>query len=156
MVKQQEVMMSEATLTKPSLTLRIGLGKLFGLAIGLAGFLLLPLFAPDTSVMFRLGILFWYTTLGAIIGIFGVYSEHPILGLPTPWWIRATAIGAWMNLVLTMLAYDKLNSIMSGLANIGISAELSPFWFVAEGAVVGFILGWLITKLAGEGPKTLL
>ena len=45
--------MSEATLTKPSLTLRIGLGKVFGLAIGLVGFLLLPFFAPETSMMFR-------------------------------------------------------------------------------------------------------
>lgn len=147
--------MSEATLTKPSLSLRIGLGKLFGLAIGLAAFLLLPLLAPETSMMFRWGILFWYTTLGAIIGVFGVYSEHPILGIPLPWWLRATAIGAWMNLVLTMLVYEELNSIMATLGNIGMSADLSPFWFVAEGAIVGFILGLLITKLAGEGPKTL-
>ncbi|WP_162651635.1 hypothetical protein [Lentilitoribacter sp. Alg239-R112] len=147
--------MPQATLTKPSLTLRIGLGKLFGLAIGLAVFLILPLVSPETSMMFRWGILFWYTTLGAIIGVFGVYTEHPILGLPLPWWVRATGIGAWMNLILTMLAFDELNSIMSKLANIGMSAGLSPFWFVAEGAIVGFILGWLLTKLAGEGPKTL-
>lgn len=147
--------MSEATLTKPSLTLRIGLGKVFGLAIGLAGFLLLPFFAPDTSMMFRWGILFWYTTFGAIIGVFGVYTEHPVLGIPLPWWLRATVVGAWLNLVATMLAYDQFNSIMASLTGILVDEDLSPFWFVAEGAIVGFILGWLLTKIAGEGSKTL-
>lgn len=147
--------MSEATLTKPSLTLRITLGKAFGLAIGLAGFLLLPYFAPDTSMMFRWGILFWYTTFGAIIGVFGVYTEHPTLGLPLPWWLRATAIGAWMNLVLTMLAYNELSSITASLTGTYFNADISPFWFVAEGAIVGFILGWLLTKIAGEGPKSI-
>lgn len=147
--------MSEAMLTKPSLTLRIGLGKLFGLVIGLAGFFLLPLFSPETSMMFRWGILLWYTTLGAIIGVFGVYTEHPILGIPLPWWLRATIIGAWMNLLLAMLAYDELSSIMLGVSGMGIGTELSPFWMIAEGAIIGFILGWLLTKFAGEGPKTL-
>lgn len=147
--------MSETNLTKPSLTLRIGLGKVFGLAFGLAGFLLLPFFAPETTMMFRWGILFWYTTLGAIIGVFGVYTEHPVLGIPLPWWLRATVIGAWMNLVLTMLAYDQFSSIMMSQTAILVGQTLSPFWFVAEGAIVGFILGWLITKIAGEGPQTL-
>jgi hypothetical protein len=35
--------------------------------------------------------LLWYTTLGAIIGVF---TWHPVLKLPLPWWIRAQALGA--------------------------------------------------------------
>ena len=54
-----------------------------------------------------------------------------------------------------MLAYDQFQSIMASLTGILVDQQLSPFWFVAEGAIVGFILGFLITKIAGEGPQTL-
>lgn len=60
--------MDTSVLTKPSLTLRIGIGKAVGFLIGLSGFVLLPLLAPDAGWMIRWGILLWYTTLGAIIG----------------------------------------------------------------------------------------
>ena len=72
-----------------SLTTRIAIGKGIGFLFGLAGFLLLPLFLPDAGWLLRWGILLWYTTVGAIIGVFGVYTRHPILKLPLPWWIRA-------------------------------------------------------------------
>jgi uncharacterized membrane-anchored protein YhcB (DUF1043 family) len=31
----------------------------------------------------------------------------------------------------------------------------SPFWFTGEGAIVGLIIGYLATRLGGEGPETL-
>ena len=58
-------------LEKPSLVTRIAVGKVVGLVVGLAGLIFLPFFAPETSWMLRWGILLWYTTLGAIIGMFG-------------------------------------------------------------------------------------
>ena len=82
-----------------SLTTRIAIGKGIGFLFGLAGFLLLPLFLPDAGWLLRWGILLWYTTVGAIIGVFGVYTRHPILKLPLPWWFRAPIVGAWMNFV---------------------------------------------------------
>ena len=30
----------------------------------------------------------------------------------------------------------------------------SPFWFVLEGAFVGLIIGFVATRLGGEGPQT--
>ncbi len=42
--------------------------------IGLAGFILLPFFLPEAGWLIRWGILLWYTTVGAIIGVFGVYT----------------------------------------------------------------------------------
>ncbi|MEP4475897.1 MAG: hypothetical protein ABJ024_12650, partial [Lentilitoribacter sp.] len=81
------------TLTPPSLTLRIGLGKLIGFGIGILGFIFLPYIAPESSLMLRLGLLLWYTTIGAIVGVFGVYTHHPVFNLPLPWWIRAPIIG---------------------------------------------------------------
>ena len=54
----------------------------------------------DDSLL-RWGILLWYTTLGAIIGVFGVYTWNPVLKLPMPWWFLAPLLGAWMNFVST-------------------------------------------------------
>ena len=30
----------------------------------------------------------------------------------------------------------------------------SPFWFAAEGVVVGFLIGYAATRVGGEGPAT--
>ena len=137
----------------PSLTTRIAIGKLTGLVFGLAGFLTLPLFAPEATWLLRWGVLLWYTTLGAIIGVFGVYTYHPVLKLPMPWWFRAPLIGAWMNFVLTLLAYDTLQSVMH--AFMGADGLMkSPFWFTLEGAVVGLVIGYLATRFGGEGAVT--
>lgn len=137
----------------PSLITRIAVGKGVGFLIGLLGLITLPYFAADASWSLRWGILFWYTTLGAIIGVFGVFNWHPILKLPMPWWVRAPIVGAWMNFVLTLIAYDTLAAVMvSMFGDHGIM--LSPYWFVAEGAVVGLLIGFLATRFGGEGVKT--
>ena len=99
-------------LSKPSLMTRIGIGKAVGFVIGLVAFFLLPLLVPEMSSMMRWAMLLWYTTLGAIIGVFGVFTYHPILKIPFPWWVRAPLIGAWMNFVLTLFAYDGLQAMM--------------------------------------------
>lgn len=140
---------------KPSLTHRIAIGKAAGSMIGLLGFIVMPYFWPDSSWMMRFGILFWYTTVGAVVGMFGVYTRHPVLHLPLPWWFRSTVIGAWMNFVLVLLMYESLTEMM--LAFVGTEAWLaSPFWLVAEGAVVGILIGFLATRYAGEGAETLI
>ncbi len=43
----------------PSLVTRIAIGKGVGFAIGLAGFLMLPLFAPEAGWLIRWGVLLW-------------------------------------------------------------------------------------------------
>ena len=74
----------------PSLMTRIAIGKGIGLLIGLVGFVFLPHFLPDASLMLRWGILLWYTTFGAIIGVFGVITSYPVLNLSLPWWFLST------------------------------------------------------------------
>jgi hypothetical protein len=134
----------------PSLITRIAIGKLVGFVFGLFGFISLPYFWPEAGMMFRWGILFWYTTLGAIIGVLGVVTWHPLLHLPMPWWFRAPLLGAWMNFMLTLFVYDEMAAIM--LYTFGENGLMaSPFWFVAEGAIVGVIIGCLATKYGGEG-----
>jgi len=108
---------------------------------------------PDADWLFRLGILFWYTTVGAIIGVYGVFTWHPILKLPMPWWFRSTVIGAWLNFVLVFFAYDNLELLLTSLFGAG-SILASPFWFTLEGAIVGVIIGFCATRLGGEGMDT--
>ncbi len=138
---------------KPSLITRIAIGKLVGFVFGLIGFITLPYFMPDASSMLRWGILFWYPTIGAFIGVFGVFTWHPVLKLPMPWWFRAPLVGGWMNFVLTFFAYDVMKVMMTTL--FGADGILtSPFWFAAEGAVVGLLIGYFATRFGGEGKET--
>jgi hypothetical protein len=137
-------------LDKPSLTTRIVVGKVIGLLFGLAGFVLLSFLWPESETMLRWGVLFWYTTLGAIIGVFGVYDWHPVLRLPLPWWVRAPLIGGWMHFVLTLFVYDTMQALLHEL--FGADGLLrSPFWFVLEGVLVGLVIGFFATRIGGEG-----
>ena len=137
----------------PSLTTRIAIGKGLGALFGIAGFVYLTAFPAEVDGLLRWGILLWYTTFGAIIGVFGAYTWHPILKLPMPWWFRAPVLGAWMNFVLTFFAYDAMAAVMvSTFGPDGLLA--SPFWFTAEGAVIGLIIGYVATRFGGEGPET--
>lgn len=138
---------------KPSLMTRIAVGKTIGFMIGLIGMLSLPAFYPDADWLLRWGILFWYTTFGAIIGVFGVFTYHPILKLPFPWWFRSTVLGAWLNFVLVFFAYDDMQAMMHAMfGQDGIMT--SPFWFALEGAVIGLLIGYFATRFGGEGKET--
>lgn len=137
----------------PSLMTRIAIGKAIGFLFGLAGFILLPYFLEDAGWLLRWGILLWYTTVGAIIGVFGVFTYHPVLKLPFPWWFRAPLLGGWMNFVLTFFAYEPMQAMMVSVFGEN-GALSSPFWFTAEGAIVGFIIGYFATRFGGEGEET--
>ena len=137
----------------PSLITRIAIGKSIGFVLGLAGFIFLPQFLPDADLMLRWGILLWYTTFGAIIGVFGVVTNHPVLKLPMPWWFRATLMGAWLNFVLVFFAHEPMSAMMVSVFGEG-GALSSPFWFAAEGALVGLIIGYFATRFGGEGEET--
>ena len=56
----------------PSLNTRIAVGKTLGALFGLAGFIYLTVYPVGDDSLLRWGILLWYTTLGAIIGVFGL------------------------------------------------------------------------------------
>ena len=73
--------------------------------------------------------------------------------LPLPWWLRAPFVGAWLNFVLTLFAYDLIGDTMIVLFGQG-GALQSPWWFVLEGAIVGAIIGYLATRFGGEGPES--
>ncbi|MCF8467735.1 MAG: hypothetical protein K9G33_10075 [Sneathiella sp.] len=137
----------------PSLATRIAIGKLIGLIFGLIGFFLLPVLWPESGALLRWGVLFWYITVGAIIGVYGVLNWHPVLKLPLPWWFRAPLIGGWMNFVLTFFAYDSFQKMIIDVFGPDFLFQ-SPFWFVLEGAIIGLIMGYFATRFGGEGKET--
>ncbi len=137
----------------PSLVTRIAIGKLIGFALGLIGLIVIPFLWPDSGWMERIAFLLWYTTLGAFVGLIGVLDWHPVLRLRMRWWFSSMLVGAWMNFVLTLFIHDRLAEMMVDLFGEG-SLFLSPFWFVAEGAVVGLLIGYFATRFGGEGPAT--
>ena len=137
----------------PSLVTRVAIGKGIGFVIGIATFVFLPYVLPDASGLFRWGILLWLTTVGAFIGVFGVFTWHPILKLPMPWWFRSAFIGAWMTFVLTFFAYEEMQAVM--VHTFGPDGLLSsPFWSVIDGAVLGLVIGYFATRFGGEGKAT--
>ena len=140
---------------KPSLTLRIGIGKLVGFVIGILGVGLFSMIGVPPSWAFGCGFVLWYATIGAIVGIYGVYSHHPILKFPLPWWLRSSIIGGWMNFVLALFIYEDLTRLFGQLVGSA-SVTAASIGFMIEGAVVGLLIGWIATALGGEGPGTVL
>jgi len=127
---------------------QIGTGKAVGLLFGLAGFLLLPVLAPGSGWLLRWGVLLWYVTLGALVGMALILTRPPVTEPPMPWWLAAAGLGAWMNFVLTLFAHDELTMVM--IAMFGENGILqSPFWFVLEGAIVGLVVGYCVRRLGG-------
>lgn len=137
----------------PSMTIRIAMAKLVGLVFGLAAFFVAPAFDPDADIYMRFGLLLWYPTMGAVIGVYGVFDHHPVLGFRLTWWMRGPLIGGWMNFVLAFFTYDLMVQFLE-LMFPDQPFFVSPAWFVLEGAVVGLVIGWLATRFGGEGKAT--
>lgn len=130
---------------------RVAVGKTVGFVIGLVGFFMLPIILPAADSMTRWGILLWYTTFGAIIGVFGVMDHHPLFkSWKFPAWFRGILIGGWLNFVLVFFAHEQMSMAISA---INCPYMTSPFWFVLEGAIIGLIIDLVATKYGGEGSK---
>jgi hypothetical protein len=133
-----------------SITTRIAVGKMIGTVVGVTAFFFIPYFLPEANETLKWGVLFWYITFGAVIGVFGVYTTVPVFNIPTPWWIRGAYIGAWLNFTISLIAYDELSQMMVAVFG-GEGVMTSPFWMILEGAIVGFVVDYFATKFGGEG-----
>jgi len=139
-------------MTNPSLITRIGTGKLAGALLSIGGVLVFARMVPDVTPKFQIAIVLWYVTMGAFVGFFGVYTTYPILKLRLSWWIRGPWLGAWMNLVLVLFIYDQVSVYLTQAFGAD-SALNSPWWLVAEGAIMGLVLDFLCTKIGGDGGE---
>ncbi len=70
-----------------------------------------------------------------------------------PFWFRGIFFGGWLNLVVTWLAYDQLAALMAGMSEPWNLLQ-SPYWFAAEGAVIGLIIDAVATRFGGGGMST--
>lgn len=129
---------------------RVGAGKALGFGVGLIAFFLLPVFVHEPSLLLRSAVLLWYPTLGALVGIFGIFAYHPVMNFPMPWWFRGMIVGAWMNFVLTLFTYEHMCTVMMGMFG-EYHVFVSPFWMVLEGALIGMVFDFFLTAWFGEG-----
>ncbi|UJQ94458.1 hypothetical protein [Mariluticola halotolerans] len=137
---------------KPSLMLRIAVGKSVGFIFGLIAFFALPMMG-EPDLMFRLGIALWLIITGAMIGLMGVVTYHPLLHMPLPWWVRGPLIGMSTMLTLWLVAHERIDAIVINM--FGPDTILSSgAWIIADGLVIGLVMAWLATLLAGEGRET--
>ncbi|MEM7497827.1 MAG: hypothetical protein AAGG47_16605 [Pseudomonadota bacterium] len=134
----------------PSFLTRLAVAKMAGLLIGLFGFVLIPIITPDASVAARWGVLMWYPTMGAVIALLEVVENNGALPWRVPWWLRGALVGAWFNLLVTMLGDAFMRDFIVALLGEG-SPLATPYLFVPEGAVAGTIIAYLVMRFGGEG-----
>jgi hypothetical protein len=139
----------------PSLIMRITYGKTLGFVLAGATFLLLPNFFSDLSIAMKWGFVLYYTIIGAMIGLAGVFTTVPILGISMPWWFRGLWIGGWMDFILMLFIYDEVGAMLVSL--FGANGFLtSPLWMILDGALFGLLVDFICTKFAGEGPDCVI
>jgi len=126
---------------------RLALWKAIGFTVWLFAFFMIPIVFTDTDLMIRLAVMFWYTTLWAIIWVFWVLDKYPILNLKIPYWFRWAWIWAWMNFILTLFIFNKLTLLMQW----SLLEWYSPFWLILEWALIWFIIDCITTKTIWDG-----
>ena len=132
------------------------IAKTGGFVTGLVGAGVAATTWPGLSAAFLVGVIAWYTTLGAIIGLCGPLDRHPLFpAWRLRWWLRGAVMGAWMNLLLLLLMHEQLAALAQAAASPG-SVFGNPSWILAEGALIGLVLDGLATRLAGEGRQLMV
>jgi len=136
---------------KSGLANRIATWKTWGFIVWLLGFILLSVYFDNVSLIFRLWILFWYTTMWWIIWLFGIIDSHPVFPKwKFPFWFRWIFLWAWMNFLLVLFTYDQLLVLSKPTS---IFAWFSPYWIILEWAIIWLIIEYFATKSGWEGKK---
>ena len=136
---------------KNKLGLRVALAKTIGFVFGLIAFFSIPHIFWETSMYLRVGVLLWYTTIWAIIGLFWVMDKHPLFNISFPFWFRWIFMWAWLNLVVVFFWYSSLMLMVEW----SMFEWYSPFWFALEWAMLGLIIDYIATKYYWEGKSLL-
>jgi hypothetical protein len=133
---------------KKSVTNRIIIGKTIGLIAGISVFFALPVMGATLDPKFGVGLILFYSLLGAIIGLMGMFDRHPVLNFKMPWWLLGTAIGTVLHIILVLVSYDQIALIAEQIDIFGMT---SPWWAILDGAILGLIMSFAEKKFAGEG-----
>jgi amino acid transporter len=89
--------------------------------------------------------------MSVMIGFFGIFTHHPLFtSWKLNWWTRGPLIGILFFLILVLLAKDELGPFMS-LDIVAWTGLTSPYWAILDGAILGGFIGYITTKICGEG-----
>ena len=90
-------------------------------------------------------VVFWYLTIGGIIGVLNVYENESVLNIPVFWWFRAPFAAMWMNLMLIAMV-PQVSDHYSVTASLFTLDSALP-WFVVEGVVLGVVTGYVSCRV---------
>ena len=136
---------------KGRLTNRLALSKFIGFLFWGLAFFAIPYVFIHADILLRFGIWFWYISIWAVIGVFGVMDRFPIWNMRFPALLRWACLGAWMNFVLIFFIHDKITLLMLGTY----FEWFSPIWLVLEWLLFGILADYFATKYVWEGKKLL-
>lgn len=137
---------------KHSITGRIFIGVLIGLAYSLMILIISFLFDLPISNLFGAGTALTFVILGFLIGFVGIFDYHPILGFKMRWWIRGLVAGTIFGFIYVSVGYESISIMMESefMKQFGFS---SPFWAMSDFILAGLLMSFFETKIAGEGSK---
>jgi len=133
-----------------SITGRIIIGKIIGFIVGIVTMFTLPLFGIPVMNMFGFGTLLMFVLMGAMTAFMGVFDRYPIIDFKMSWWLSGSWIGASFMLMYILFTYDTMEVIMQS-SLVSWMGLASPFWALLDGVFLGAFMGFVETKLAGEG-----
>jgi peptidoglycan/LPS O-acetylase OafA/YrhL len=128
------------------------IGIFTGLVLGMLTIIILPMLGMPGLSMFGYGIVLLYVLMGVMIGLMGRFERHPFLGFQLHWWMRGPAIGMVFMIVLVLLGYEEISVIMES-SLVSWTGLTSPWWGLLDGIFYGGLMGYLETKIAGDGNK---
>lgn len=125
---------------------RLFIAKSLWFLFWIIGFIVLPMLMQNDDLMLRFWILFWYTTLWAIVWLMWFITHHPLFKLSFPYYVRGALIWGWMNFVLLLFTYDTIKVLIENSFFQG----LTPYSFIIEWMIIWWIIDIIVTKYAGE------
>lgn len=131
---------------------RIFIGAIIGLIVGLLIIVSLPMFGFPLFSMFGFGTLMIFIMMGLTLGLAGIFDNHPIFGFKMQWWNRGLIVGFIFTLMYILLSYNSLEIIMQSTI-VSWTGLSSPFWVLIDGIIIGLLMGYTETKVAGEGSN---
>lgn len=130
----------------PPLIAGIAMAKTVVCAIGIVVFLCLPLFVPELDQAKKWVLLFWYPTIAGVAGASNITDMVSMKFMRPPWWLRAPLIGAWLNLAVVLFASGTMQDY-SMVVHLSFGYLESQFWFVLDGAILGFLAGIISSRV---------
>lgn len=123
-----------------------------GCGLGVVANLAIPVFSAEVDLAYRVGLVFWYATLGGCTGLLHHHFLELSPGRPhqPPDWVSAALLCAWGNMLLLLLAFDSVTPVTA----LAFNAPLSKAWLVIEGAAAGPAITWLSTQLSDHTGMT--